>query len=114
MSKWKVETRPVPENPSPSGKNESGVQITLKSSGGEAIEVSRVLFVRRNASNKSVGFKRQLLKELDKAYEAAEVLNDSYLDPAEKDAKREAQIEEADRRREQFLKTLQESENPRV
>jgi hypothetical protein len=71
---WEVDTKPVPENPSPEGKNESGVVVYLKK-GTEKIETSRVLFVRRNAKNKSVGFKRQLLKELDKAYEAVEILN---------------------------------------
>src|SRR4051794_3049640 len=104
---WEVDTKPVPDNPSPEGKNESGVVVFLKK-GTEKIETSRVLFVRRNAKNKSVGFKRQLLKELDKAYEAAEILNDSYVDKDKEDDRKHAQIEEADRRREQFISKLQE------
>jgi hypothetical protein len=110
---WEVQTKPVPDNPSAEGKNESGVVVYLVR-GTERIETSRVLFVRRNAKNKSVGFKRQLLKELDKAYEAVEVLNDSYVDQEHEDSRKAAQIEEADKRREKFIKKLQEEHNPQA
>lgn len=111
--KWEVQTTPVPENPSAEGKNESGIVIHL-TRGTERVEVSRVLFVRRNAQNKSVGFKRQLLKELDKAYEAVEILNERYLDPDEKDKRKLAAVEAAEEKRQKFLDKLQESTTPRV
>lgn len=109
---WTVKTKPVPDNPSAAGKNESGIVVYLVN-GAEKVETARVLFVRRNARNKSVGFKRQLLKELDKAYEAAEVLNDKYTDGVSAGAK-EAQVEEADKKREQFISKLQEEHNPQA
>jgi hypothetical protein len=113
MSRWRVKTTPVPENPSPEGKNESGVVVQL-TDGAQTVEVSRVLFVRRNARNKSVGFKRQLLRELDKAYEAMEVLNDSYLDADEKTKEKLAAVEVAEKKREELLKKLQSEPTPRV
>jgi len=108
--KWSVKCRPVPENPSPEGKNESGV-VVLLSNGQKEVETSRVLFVRRNAQNKSVGFKRQLLKELDKAYEACEVLNDTYMDAEEKDRQKIGNVEMAERKRHEFLERLQAENN---
>ena len=113
IKRWRVETQPVPENPTPEGKNESGILIKL-TDGSQTVEVSRVLFVRRNAKNKSVGFKRQLLKEFEKALEAAEVLNDSYLTTAEKDHDREAAMQDAEHRRNKFLNKLQDKGTPRV
>jgi hypothetical protein len=113
-NRWTVKTKPVPENPTPAGKNESGIVIYLRDgNSGQDVEVSRVLFVRRNAANKSVGFKRQLLKELDKAYEATEVLNDSYMEQDAKDKAKTAAVEEAEKRRNKLLESLQE-ETPRM
>jgi hypothetical protein len=113
MGRWKVESKPVPENPTPEGKNESGVVVTI-TDGNQKVEVSRVLFVRRNARNKSVGFKRQLLKELDKAYDAVEVLNDSYLSQEQKDNMKAEAVKAADEKREKFLEKLANEETPRV
>jgi hypothetical protein len=113
MAQWKVKTRPEPENPTPAGKNESGIVVYLDN-GKQKVEVSRVLFVRRNAMNKSVGFKRQLLKEMDKAFEAADVLNDSYTPDDEMDAAKLKAAEEAEKRRQALLDRLQEEGTPRV
>lgn len=113
MPVWVVRTKPQPENPSPEGKNESGIVVEL-TDGKQHVEVSRVLFVRRNAMNKSVGFKRQLLKEMDKAFEAAEVLNDTYLSSAEEDSQKAAAIEDAEEKRRVFLEKLQENPAPRA
>jgi hypothetical protein len=110
---WEVKTKPVPDNPSAEGKNESGVVVIL-TDGSQEVETSRVLFVRRNARNKSVGFKRQLLKELDKAYEAVEVLNDAYVDKDQADHQKAEQVEDANQRRERFINRLQEEHNPRA
>jgi hypothetical protein len=111
---WEVKTKPIPENPSPEGKNESGVLVYLEKGSEPPVEVCRVLFVRRNAQNKSVGFKRQLLRELDKAYEAAEILNEKYIEPEIKDERKLAAVNAAEEKRQKFLEKIQESSTPRA
>jgi hypothetical protein len=113
QKQWEVKTRPEPENPSPEGRNESGIIVFLDN-GAQQVEVSRVLFVRRNAMNKSVGFKRQLLKEMDKAFEAKDVLNDSYTPDDEMDAAKLKAAEEGEKRRKILLDRIQEEGTPKV
>ena len=75
-STWAVPMDPVGTN-GEAEKNQSGIGVFL-SADGRKHEVSRVAFVRRYAeakANRVVPFKKQLQRELEKAYEAAETMN---------------------------------------
>jgi hypothetical protein len=106
--KWHVVQEPVGENPSPDGKNMSGVVIYI-TDGVRKVEVSRVGFVRRNTVNKTIGFRRALKQQLDRAYDAVLSLNDLFeMTPADEEQKKRM-MEEAVEKRERYIAELEKA-----
>lgn len=87
---WKVRMRVVEDNPEwdagldegDVGTNAGGILVYLQDDSGPEREVSRVLFVRRNSSNKTKSFKAQLREVLDVAGEAARAMNEGEREAA--------------------------------
>lgn len=87
---WRVALAAVDEVGAKRGrgrnKNMSGIAVTL-TDGDEEVFVARVAFARRNSRHPEADFAEQLEAEIEKAEQAADMLNE-YLD------ERERQLEE--------------------
>lgn len=99
---WKVILEPLAENPDDAGRNMSGVVLYIEDETGVRKEHSRVAYMRRNAKNPEVPFKRQLRSSLEQVVEVVEMLRTQedavQVATAKRDEERralDAQVDEA-------------------